>query len=245
MNKKELIQLTNTLYQLTLLFPKKEPLRYKTREVADDILANLITWEVFHSPNPTELRAVEKNRKLKDLVFEIEKDIKVIDSYFRVAKEQNWVSLAVILDIQEEYAKILCNLKKEIGGRELLDISGQEQKQKTKALLVRESEEGVKEQAQEEPYREEPQLVQTEDRQVIIPASQAPASQKQDSLNFRREKILEILKEKGRAQVGEIKGVFPRVSKRTLRRDFQRLLKEDIIERIGERNDTFYQLIGH
>jgi hypothetical protein len=40
MNKDYLIQLTNNLYHLTLLFPKKEPLRYKMREIAIDILAD-------------------------------------------------------------------------------------------------------------------------------------------------------------------------------------------------------------
>ncbi len=39
-----------------------------------------------------------------------------------------------------------------------------------------------------------------------------------------------------------MKQVFPEVSKRTLRRDFENLLKQGIIERIGEKNDTFYQL---
>ena len=39
MDKNSLIELTNKVYKLTLLFPKKEPLRYKIREVADDILA--------------------------------------------------------------------------------------------------------------------------------------------------------------------------------------------------------------
>ena len=37
-DKNLLIELTNTLYRLTLFFPKKEPLRYKMREVASDIL---------------------------------------------------------------------------------------------------------------------------------------------------------------------------------------------------------------
>ncbi len=39
-----------------------------------------------------------------------------------------------------------------------------------------------------------------------------------------------------------MKQVFPEVSKRTLRRDFENLLKQGIIEKIGEKNDTFYQL---
>ena len=60
--------------------------------------------------------------------------------------------------------------------------------------------------------------------------------------NSRQEKILAILKEKGRAQVWQVKQVFPEVTKRTMRRDFESLLKQGIIERRGERNDTFYQL---
>ena len=43
MEKKFLLQFTNELYRLTLLFPKKEPWRYKMRELADDILANFLT----------------------------------------------------------------------------------------------------------------------------------------------------------------------------------------------------------
>ena len=66
-------------------------------------------------------------------------------------------------------------------------------------------------------------------------------------VNERHKKILEILKDKGKAQVWEIKKIFPDVSKRTLRRDFEHLLGEGLIERIGERNETFYQLkgVGH
>lgn len=59
---------------------------------------------------------------------------------------------------------------------------------------------------------------------------------------IRHQKILEILKEKGRVQVWEIKRIFPEVSKRTLRRDFDYLLRQGIIERIGEKNNTFYKI---
>ena len=61
-------------------------------------------------------------------------------------------------------------------------------------------------------------------------------------MNERQEKILAVLKEKEKAQVWQIKQIFPQVSKRTLRRDFENLFKRGIIERIGERNETFYQL---
>ncbi len=58
----------------------------------------------------------------------------------------------------------------------------------------------------------------------------------------RQQEILNFLREKGRAQVWEVKQIFPELSKRTLRRDFEQLLNKKTIERIGERNNTFYQL---
>jgi len=153
------IQLTANLYRLTLLFPKKEPLRYKMRELADDILAK-----------------------------PIEKDLEILDSFFEVAKAQNWVSSSNVLEIQQEYSKLKEGLKS----------------------------------SPEPSYGDELRKVERG--------------------SGRQEKILEILKEKGRAQVWEIQKIFPEVTKRTLRRDFEGLLNQGLIERIGERNETYYQL---
>ena len=61
-------------------------------------------------------------------------------------------------------------------------------------------------------------------------------------LPARQEKILSFLKQNGKAQVWQVKEVLPEVTKRTLRRDFENLLNQGIIERFGERNNTFYQL---
>ena len=90
LNKEILIGLTNNLYRLTLLFPKKEPLRYKMRELADDILAK------FAEAGPPQAQ----------------EELEVLDSYFEVAKAQNWVSASEILAIQKEYANLREELKK-------------------------------------------------------------------------------------------------------------------------------------
>jgi len=180
MNKEYLIQLTNNLYRLTLLFPKKEPLRYKMRELADEILANCLS----STPNPK----LVKNSSWPILL----EDLEALDGFFEVAKGQNWVSPVQILEVQEEYSKIREGLK------QFSEIV-------TRKIHI----EGV---------RKDP-IVRVSPRQ---------------------EKIIEILKEKGRAQVWEIKQIFPEVTKRTLRRDFEFLLKQGKIERIGERNNTFY-----
>jgi len=167
MERDLLVQLTNVVYRLTLLFPKKEPLRYKIREVADDILA--------------------KSQ---------EKDLENINSFFEVAKNQNWVSPDQILAIQKEYDNLRRAFKEE---------------------------------------KEDPSVVRTVALQEI-------KEDPQNSLIERQEKILSFLRENGRVQVGQLVQVFPEVTKRTLRRDFEYMLGKGLVERIGERNDTFYQL---
>ena len=187
MDKENLIKLTNKIYQLTLLFPQKEPLRYKIREVVDDILANSVS-------NP---------KKEKETI----KDIEILNNFFEVAKAQNWVKLQDILEIQNEYNKIKDSLKTE---------------------------------------PEKPEVIH------LPPANQynkefSPPVMAEAQLTFnsnRKQKIVEILKEKGQTQVWEMKKVFPEVTKRTLRRDFESLFKQGLIERIGERNNTFYRLLS-
>jgi len=172
MEREYLIQLTQNLYRLTLLFPKKEPLRYKMREMADDILTDFCKAQ-----NP-----------------EIFKNLETLDSFFEVAKNQNWASPAEILKVQQDYSNLKEELKSSVKSSEA-----------------------------------EPRKVEKRESSVSSAAE-------------RQEKILEFLKENGRAQVWQVKQILPEVTKRTLRRDFEHLLNQGIIERIGERNDTFYQL---
>ncbi|MDI6591340.1 MAG: DeoR family transcriptional regulator [Patescibacteria group bacterium] len=192
LNKELLIQLTNNLYHLTLLFPKKEPLRYKMRELADEILVNF-----YKEQNP-----------------EISKNLEILDSFFELAKKQNWVSPSKISEIQEEYGKIRKELKK------LDEVKFHRERIKEVAEISREkifAQEGLGESFQ---------------RNFSVGIQK----------NTRQEKILDFLKKKGKVQIWEVKEIFPEVTKRTLRRDFKQLVKQGLIERIGEKNETFYQL---
>jgi len=184
MNKNFLIELTNNLYRLTLLFPKKEPLRYKMRELADDILAK--------SAENCSPRVLE--------------ELEVLDSFFEVAKAQNWVSSSEILAIQKEYANLREELKKV------------------------------------EPERKQEEAKENEPKKIEAGPLSVPFPEERSGVNERQEKILAFLRENGRVQVWQVKQILPEVSKRTLRRDFENMLNQGIVERMGERNDTFYQL---
>jgi len=181
MDKDFLIKLTTNLYRLTILFPKKEPLRYKMRGLADDILANLTAER-----GETERRTGDEVKLQRP-----EEKLEILNSFFEVAKTQNWVTPQDILNLQQEYS----NVKEEL--EKLSEV----------------------------------QLPKVEKRREV-----------EETIPGRQQKILEVLKEKGRAQVWEIQKIFPEVTKRTLRRDFESLLNQDLIERMGERNETFYQI---
>ena len=64
------------------------------------------------------------------------------------------------------------------------------------------------------------------------------------SLNDRCQVILNFLKENDKVQPQDFKKLFPQISKRTLRRDFKYPLEKQFIQRIGDKNTTFYTLRG-
>src|SRR4030042_1403635 len=179
MNKEDLIQLINSLYRLTLLFPKKEPLRYKMRELADDVLAGFTSFNFDKNQSFKTLRTIE----------EINQDLKILDDFFEIAKNQNWVSQYELLNLKEEYSKlneVLKSLKKPVQVIEKPEVAAEV------TTMVAET--------------------------VFKPAN-----------NTRQLKILEILKQKEKIQVWEVKQVFPEISKRTLRRDFEQMLNQGLI----------------
>ena len=81
MDKEILIQLTVDLYRLTLLFPKKEPLRYKIRELADDILAGFL--RITNQREYTNRELVEEIAPLLIL-----KDLEVLEAFFAIANDE-------------------------------------------------------------------------------------------------------------------------------------------------------------
>lgn len=221
MEKEDIIKITTKLYKTTLLFPKKEPLRYKAREVADDILKNLITIDSLNSPNPGSFAKVSQ-LQYKELIFMLEKDLEVLNSYFEIAKYQNW-SYFDTFELQQEYGKIGQQLKTEISK---IEVQNKENELGNPYFK-----------SQELPFKK----TESESK-VSVLQENGQKRFEEKGLGERKERILKILKEKERLQVGDLKKVFPDFSKRTIRRDFHDLLKKGLIQRRGERNNTFYYL---
>jgi hypothetical protein len=242
MDKNYFIQLTLNLYRLTLLFPKKDPLRYKMRELGIEISTNSIL--IF-----------EKDfSDFEDLIPETKKQIEILDCFFEVVKNLDWVSVEKIFEIQKEYDKI----KKELIGfffekEKQLDFNlGKNLKSEEKAVGDKAVEnfspnlETKKERDLEEKiFSMDKDLIEAREF-VKIGDSVTLAERKESSFKNpfqgRKDKIMEILKKREKAQVGDFKEVFPQVSKRTLRRDFKSLMEEGLVERMGEKSETFYKI---
>ena len=208
MERDFLVELTTKIYRLTLLFPKKDPLRYKIREAAIEVLRNWTLQESF----------CDKNGKMaSEAFFGIEQNLNVLDSYFEVAKWQNWVSFFEVLEIQKEYKGI----------REMIT----EEKEKTE---VQEKIDNLI----AETIGEETLELALDKKEVLENEPEV----EEGGLDERKKKIIEFLSKKERAQVWELNKVLPDVTKRTLRRDFHYLFEMGLIDRIGEKNNTFYQL---
>ena len=186
MDKEYLTKITNDLYRLTLLFPKKEPLRYKMRELADNVLSNLIL-------------IIEGSHRDIDLIHEIKRNIEPLDVFFDIAKDQNWVNPDEISEIQDKFSVI----KEEL-----------------------------------EEFRKNLEETKPHQKKEISSKPKVDFN----SFNQRQKKIIEMLKKRDKIQVGDVQKILPEVTKRTIRRDFDFLMKEGIIKRSGKANLTFYHL---
>jgi len=229
MDKDKLIEITNKVYKITLLFPKKEPLRYKIREIADNVLSNFVYRQSLQNLNPGNFAS---NREIqnKDSIFLLEKNLEILKSYFEVAKWQNWVSYFDILEIQDEYDKIQYSLKKEIQAieKEKSDLLKED-------VLIENKAEDFDKEINKEINKE---AIENLASNVVL------TKEKENKLDPRKTKILNFLKKRENTQVQDIKKIFPSVSKRTIRRDFVQLLDQGLVRKIGDKNNTFYQLIA-
>ena len=95
MDKGEILQATNKLYKLTLLFPKKEPLRYKMREAGINLLVDIISLNRGGFSNPA-----------RDLNLAIQEEFEILKHFFTLAKEQKWVKDEALLELEKEYERI-------------------------------------------------------------------------------------------------------------------------------------------
>lgn len=230
MENDQYLKITNAVYSLLDLFPDGEPLKNKTKEKSLAVLDNLIASGFLAGP--------EKEKTAAEAID----DIQILLSYLNLGNLRGFLSKINLIIVSEQYHKIIQDLKP------IADALRQEQ---AVAVTIQESafakataDEGRKWNKisellpvtsiagkKEAPLKSAPSI-------VLAGANKRP----KEKNNSRQEQIIKILGEKGKVQVADLKQIMPDVSKRTLRRDMDDLLKRQKVDRIGEWNQTFYQI---
>ncbi len=252
MNKDYLIKISLALYRVTELLSEDEPLRFFLREKAGDILEDGVI--IFSNGNFLGSKQKEYSRK------QLLRNLEVMQSFLEVAQKQEWAKPENFQILRESYSLIREEAKsiKIKSEEEKVDKrKSQDKNKKTKKY----SASGENEMENNEPEKNEPGKSEREaasrernDNFVNFSFSGAEKSSRAEknarnvfsgigkSLNPRAQKILGILKEKNQAQIKDVKGVMGEVSKRTLRRDFDFLLKKGLVERVGRGKETKYRI---
>lgn len=184
--------------------------------------------DYFPEGDPLKNKAKEKALAILEQVtvgtFSVEllNDVEVLKSYLSLARYQGFVNDMNFLIITKEYDQIKNQIALLEAQKKSVDILEKE--------IVLHT---VKKEDKPEPEKK------PETHQVAVPKVI------QNSLKAvnRQKKILDILAEREKTQVADIVLRLPKVTKRTVRRDLDELLKEGRILRFGEWNQVFYQIL--
>lgn len=216
----EFIKITNAIYKVLDFFPDNDPLKNKAKEKVLEIVENLTI--VFDAEGWVSLKKEKATAKLLD-------DLEIIESYLKLGKHQGWIDNINFLILIKECNKIKNEIKPPKG-------------------IMRKSLEIISDIEESTPEISKPELPNNEIPNIVIDHSQhnykTEEIKKDTSLHkisTRQIDILRILGNRGKAQVSDIIREIPNITKRTIRRDLDDLLKRGEIIRIGEYNQVFYK----
>jgi hypothetical protein len=158
--------------------------------------------------------------KKEHTAAKVSEDIDILETYLKLANYQGWLGGANFLILIKEYHTI------------------QNQLQVAKSQVILKEIISLQKETEEEPMFVLKQEA-AQPKEQPTPFNQPIASLK---LSGRQSKILEMLEGREKAQVADFVKELSHVTKRTVRRDLDELLKMGKIIRVGEWNQVSYQL---
>ncbi|MDP3882645.1 MAG: DeoR family transcriptional regulator [Candidatus Staskawiczbacteria bacterium] len=228
MNSK-IIKLTNAAYKVLDFLPESDPLKNRAKGKVLEIMSALGgsvlgredggDWlsmkEYFSVEKPARNGFAIGDAGGEKKKLQALEDIDVFLGYLEIGKAQGWISGINFFIISNEYEK----LKKEIS----LNPEPTKNQNIQKVVLP----------PVEEPEKSEVQATQS----VAEIAKKSPLI-----YTSRQMKIVDFLSKNSEAQVMDLQRVMPDVTKRTIRRDLDELLRAGRIVRLGEFNQVVYKL---
>ncbi|MDO8486109.1 MAG: DeoR family transcriptional regulator, partial [Candidatus Staskawiczbacteria bacterium] len=215
------IKLTSAVYRLLDFFPEGEPLKNRAKDKVLAITENLVL--IFGTQGWASLQKDKASGQLSE-------DIEVLLTYLKLAKSFGWIDSVNFLIISKEYE----NIKKQIN-------FGKNQDRFYPPVKPIEQAIAKEVEFQTEPIQAPDMSAQTENTNIVAKTQKvtfqktvenqvlftekmvSPPKTTEFLISDRQKKILQILSEKGKAQVSDFKTVLTDVTKRTIRRDLDEL----------------------
>lgn len=210
------VKLTNAVYKVLEFFPESDPLKNRAKDKALVIMEHLVSInETKRLPAGRQGWVTLADTFLEEKIkAQLLEDIDILLGYLWVGKSQGWLNSINCLIIANEYEKIKSEIKPIV---ELVPT-----------------------------ITPEP----TSEKVILGPEVWEPKTSPSPVLNNtevvgetgRQKQILEYLGKNEKAQVMDLRAIFPNITKRTIRRDLDGLLEAGKITRLGEFNQVFYKI---
>ncbi|MBX4200978.1 DeoR family transcriptional regulator [Candidatus Parcubacteria bacterium] len=228
----DVVKITKAVYRVLDFLPENDPLKNKAKEKALAVLEN--STVVF--PRPSEAFGVggsvpghQKPASAQGSGGAKEKasaealdNIEILLNYLAIGKHQGWISATNFLIFEKEYRQIKSRIPVPKGsmkkGLDILHGLPQEQ-----AVVI-----------------DVPKEIDARARHTGVPSVE-PGQLSQKAM-ARQDKILNMLGQREKAQVSDFIKELPDITKRTIRRDLDDLLKKGKVVRVGAWNQVFYQI---
>ena len=207
------VKITNAVYKVLDFFPEGDPLKYKAKEKALAILENVTL--IFNAEGWMSLKNYLSPNREK-AIEQLLNDIEVLENFLNLGKSQGWLSNVNFLIITKEYSKIKDGIERPKG-------------------VIKKHLETVS--SIENPVVKSEHILQPDrglgDGQILA---------NRGAYSERQKRIMYILANREKAQVSDLVKELPNITKRTVRRDLDDLLKKGKIIRVGEWNQVFYKI---
>jgi len=222
------LKITGAVYKILDFLPESDPLKNEAKKKTLEILECLTLisdsegWVSLKS-----LLSVEREKAIAKLFNNIE----TLESYLKIGKSQGWIDSLNFLIITKEYNSIKDGINLPVGITKRVAEITVSNDRISQSLVT-----------------DKPKELEFQNESKTGHADNKKSLEVQDSLSpkalERQRKIMQVLVEREKAQVADLIKELPKITKRTVRRDLDELLKKGKIVRAGEWNQVFYQIAG-
>ena len=166
-----------------------------------------------------------------------EKALAILENLVLICENEGWMSFKDYFSAEKEKAKIeiLKDIEILLGYFEVAKTQGWVSV--ANCLIICNEYEKIKKQIHVSPASVPPERDYGEAKPEAI-----KEIKKEEKFTARQTEIIKYLTQNQKAQVMDLQEVLPNVTKRTIRRDLDELLKMGKIQRVGQFNQVFYRI---